>query len=209
MPKVTEAHLEARRQQIVDAAAACFARRGFHQTTMHDICQMAELSPGAVYRYFDSKEEIIRAMVAERQREGMSLIQATARPERSTLAVLDDLIDIFFPRLEDIQGCALDIELWSEAQSNEHIRALLCEIHGEIIGAFRSIIARAQERGEINQALDAGAVAETMCSFFHGLIQQKAIDPSVDIDKYVAAMRSMMSGSFWLGEKQEGVVSHA
>jgi AcrR family transcriptional regulator len=55
MPKVTEAHLEARRQQILDAALACFSRRGFHQSTMQDICQEAELSPGAVYRYFRSK----------------------------------------------------------------------------------------------------------------------------------------------------------
>jgi hypothetical protein len=46
MPKVTEAHLEARRRQIVDAAAACFSQRGFHQTTMQDICKQAALSPG-------------------------------------------------------------------------------------------------------------------------------------------------------------------
>ena len=39
MPKVTEAHLEARREQILDAAAECFARKGFHRSTMHDICR--------------------------------------------------------------------------------------------------------------------------------------------------------------------------
>ena len=52
MPKVTEAHLEARRQQIVNAAFACFSLNGFHQSTMQDICQEAHLSPGAVYRHF-------------------------------------------------------------------------------------------------------------------------------------------------------------
>ena len=52
MPKVTEAHLEARRQQILDAASACFSRQGFHQTTMQGICREVDLSPGAVYRYF-------------------------------------------------------------------------------------------------------------------------------------------------------------
>ena len=61
MPKVLPQYLETRRQQIIDAAAACFARSGFHRTTMQDICNEAELSPGAVYRYFQSKEDIIQA----------------------------------------------------------------------------------------------------------------------------------------------------
>ena len=61
MPKVAKEHGEARRRQIVDAAYRCFARRGFHQTTMRDIYQEAGLSPGAVYHYFASKDEIIQA----------------------------------------------------------------------------------------------------------------------------------------------------
>ena len=62
MPKVLPEYLELRRQQILDAAATCFSRRGFHQTTMQDICREAELSPGAVYRYFPSKDAIIEGM---------------------------------------------------------------------------------------------------------------------------------------------------
>src|SRR2546422_9313531 len=66
MPKVSEAHLDARRKQIVDAAVACFARNGFHRATMQDICREAELSPGAVYRYFSSKDELVEAIADER-----------------------------------------------------------------------------------------------------------------------------------------------
>ncbi len=62
MPKVSSEHLDARRAQIVDAAVTCFARDGFHRTTMHDICREAALSPGAVYRYFASKEELLEAL---------------------------------------------------------------------------------------------------------------------------------------------------
>ena len=61
MPKVTEAHLEARRQQRLEAAESCFSRQGFHQTTMQANCGEAGLSPGAVYRYFSSEEEISAA----------------------------------------------------------------------------------------------------------------------------------------------------
>jgi AcrR family transcriptional regulator len=202
MPKVTEAHLEARRQQIVDAAAACFARRGFHRTTMQDICQMAELSPGAVYRYFDSKEAIIRSMVSQRQTESMALIEATARPERPTLEVLDELINIFFPLLENVEGCAVDLELWAEATHHAEIRKLMFEINVAMVEAFAAIIERAQERGEITPKVTPEAVAQIMCSWFQGLIQQKLINPAVNIDDYTRAMRSMMSGGFWVGEKE-------
>ena len=92
MPKVTEAHLEARRHQILEAASSCFARRGFHQCTMHDICAEAQLSPGAVYRYFHSKEEIIEAMCEESARHNSALIEA-AKERGDTLAVLDGPID--------------------------------------------------------------------------------------------------------------------
>ena len=61
MSKVSEAHIAARRQQILEAARACVARQGFHQTNIQDICKEAALSPGAVYRYFPSKDHIIAA----------------------------------------------------------------------------------------------------------------------------------------------------
>ena len=65
VPRVSEAHLAARRQQILDAARTCFLRNGFHQTSMQDVIREAGLSVGAVYRYFPSKNDLITAL-AER-----------------------------------------------------------------------------------------------------------------------------------------------
>jgi len=55
MPKLKPEVQTARREHILDAAETCFARAGFHRTTMHDICKEASVSPGALYVYFDSK----------------------------------------------------------------------------------------------------------------------------------------------------------
>src|SRR3954466_4084938 len=65
MPKVTEEHVDARRRQILSAALRCFAREGFHRTTMQDIFREADLSPGAVYSYFTGKDELISGIIAE------------------------------------------------------------------------------------------------------------------------------------------------
>jgi AcrR family transcriptional regulator len=202
MPKVTEAHLEARKRQIVDAAAACFSRKGFHHTTMQDICREADLSPGAFYRYFDSKEQIISQMVQERRREGVGLIDTARRYHRSTLGALDEIADAFFYRLEDSQGCAVDISLWAEAQSDPAIRDLLKADVRDIADALRGLIATAQSRGEINPELDAQAVAQVMNSMFQGLVLQRSIDPGVAIGPYVAVIKAMMGGGFWLKRKE-------
>ncbi|WP_327113930.1 TetR/AcrR family transcriptional regulator [Nocardia sp. NBC_01730] len=65
MPRVSEEHLERRRQQILDAARLCFARKGFYETSMQDVFTESGLSAGAVYRYFKSKDELITALATQ------------------------------------------------------------------------------------------------------------------------------------------------
>ena len=67
MPKLKPDTQRARREHILDAALTCFARGGFHATTMQAICREAGVSPGALYVYFDSKEALI-AGLCERDR---------------------------------------------------------------------------------------------------------------------------------------------
>jgi AcrR family transcriptional regulator len=50
------------RRAIEDAARALFAQRGFHGTTLADITSAAGKSPGAFYRYFDDKEDLLSAL---------------------------------------------------------------------------------------------------------------------------------------------------
>ncbi|MFQ5794970.1 MAG: TetR/AcrR family transcriptional regulator [Candidatus Bipolaricaulia bacterium] len=206
MPKVTEAHLEARREQILDAAAACFARKGFHQTTMQDICQEAELSPGAIYRYFHSKEEIIEAICGgESLQQSLDLIKA-AKEREDTLQVFDELANAFFSTLEDSDvdvKIRLSVQLWAEALSNPPIMEMLRSNFDSVRGAFTEIIHQAQKRGDINPALDPDAVARVMISLFDGLLLQKGMDPDVDVWKYVAVVKAMLDGSFWQGERPE------
>ena len=60
---------EQKRQAILRAAETLFLEQGFHQTGMASICKAANMSPGALYRYFDSKTAIITAFVEEETAE--------------------------------------------------------------------------------------------------------------------------------------------
>src|SRR5580698_7659121 len=68
MPKISDKQREGRRQQILEAALACFAEDGFHQTGMADIVKRSGLSHGAVYLYFQSKDDLIEALADDRHR---------------------------------------------------------------------------------------------------------------------------------------------
>lgn len=205
MPKVTDAHLEARRQQILEAASACFARKGFHHSTMQDICAEAGLSPGAVYRYFSSKEEIIQAMAEESRRRSTALIEAVQEKE-DTRAVIEELSQAFFGWLEE-GGCEHDVrltvELWAEALRNPQVMELLRHTLDSHREPFTGLIRKAQRRGEINPRLDPAAAARVMISFYEGLLLQMAVDPKADVGKYVAVVKAMMSGDFWTGGKKQ------
>ena len=53
---------EERRQQILAVAERCFVRDGFRGASISDICKDAKISPGHLYHYFSSKEDIVRAI---------------------------------------------------------------------------------------------------------------------------------------------------
>ena len=55
--------------QILEAAMVCFAKRGFHQASMHDISAEAGISVGLIYRYFENKEAVISAMADRHKKE--------------------------------------------------------------------------------------------------------------------------------------------
>ena len=66
MPKISEEQRQARRLEILEVAERCFARQGFHRTTMEHIIRELKSSPGAVYCYFRGKNEIVAAIAEQR-----------------------------------------------------------------------------------------------------------------------------------------------
>jgi AcrR family transcriptional regulator len=71
--------VEARRAQIIDAAARVFAEKGFHRATTKEIASAAGVSEGTIYNYFDSKADLligIMARLAELEQLDVELTQA-------------------------------------------------------------------------------------------------------------------------------------
>src|SRR5688572_26231489 len=142
---------------------------------MQDICEEAALSPGAVYRYFRSKEELIEGISVRRQQENSGLIEG-AMAKGNTFDALDELIRVFFTEIdvESLQAtCALLLETIGESPRNERIRSIMQRSGGQVRGALQQLIRQSQAAGEFNPALNDESIARVMVALYHGFITQK------------------------------------
>jgi AcrR family transcriptional regulator len=192
MPRVTEAHVEARRRQIIDAAIECFAREGFHRATMQDIVREAGLSPGAIYGYFSGKEEIIEAIARERHARERALIAAAAEGDETEEAVRR-LADAFFGSLADARERKrrrLGVQIWAEALRDPRMLRIVRRGVDEPRALLADIVRQAQSRGELPSALDPDAVARVVLSIFFGFVLQQAWDRRVELEPYLEVMEA-------------------
>lgn len=188
MPKVSDAHLAARRRQILDAAAACFARDGFHRTSMQDIVRESGISAGLVYRYFTGKDDIIAAIVTEWHEQREALLGGTrASPGGNlTAAYLDLLRSVGRP--ESRADLRLGVQVWAEAVRNPRIREVVRDgTDGPRLHAARAI-------GPVldGSGIDPDALARVLVAIYQGLALQSACDETLDNDAFVRAVQAII-----------------
>jgi TetR/AcrR family transcriptional regulator, transcriptional repressor of aconitase len=192
VPRVTEAHLEARRRQIIDAAVECFAREGFHRATMQDIVQEAGLSPGAIYGYFSGKEEIIEALTRERHARERQLIAAAGEGDDMEQTIRQ-LADAFLGSLSDAEERKrrrLGIQIWAEALRDPRLLRMVRRGVDEPRALLAALVREAQDRGEFPSDLDPDAVARIVLSVFFGFVLQQAWDRRVELEPYLEVIEA-------------------
>ena len=203
MPKVTDDHTESRRNQILGAAIACFAQTGYHKTSMRDICKQANLSAGAVYHYFKSKDEIVVA-VAENLQEMNSNMFKSARESTSDInQVVEKNVDNYrdFMKQPLSMDCArADTMFNAEALTNPELRKLGVKSYDLILNFLTELVKEWQASGEINTELSPEAIAKVMFSTVQSLQLQKIIEPELDVDEYFAVVKAMLFGNFKLNQ---------
>jgi len=192
MPRVTAAYLAERRAHILDAAARCFAREGFHRTTMQHIVREAALSPGALYRYFASKEDMVAAIAAERHAVERALF-AEARGG----AGLAGLTRAFLGRLSRPGERAwrrVTVQLWGEALRNPRVMDVVRAGLEEPLRRLTALLRAGQRDGTLPRDLDAPATARVAAAVFEGLVLQQAWEPRLDVDRFVRAAERLLGG---------------
>ena len=196
MPKIGPTRREARRQQVLKAALACFSENGFHQTGMADIVLRSGMSRGAVYGYFLSKDDIIEALADDR-REIEATLNAAARQSEDPLLALRALTRAYARSLIEPAGALrrrVGVHGWAEALRNERVRARVVEGIDIPRGLIASLVEKAQAAGALSGDVTADAVARTFIAIFQGFVLQLAWGEAVDLDACVAVVERMLTG---------------
>jgi AcrR family transcriptional regulator len=180
----------ARRQQVLDAAADCFRRRGFHAASMAEIAKTAGMSPGHIYNLFENKDDIIAAIV---ERDCQDILTRIAEFRQAgdlleqMLAGTEEAID----EHSQVAKAALQLEVLAEASRNPKLAAVVQRSQALVNEKAQELIR--QSLGDHADQLPAGEIqgrALMLGALFNGLTALGVRDPAMS--QRVPAMAPVM-----------------
>ena len=166
-----------RRAQILDAALVCFAQRGFHQTSMHDISAEAGISVGLIYRYFANKEAVISAM-ADRHKSEIQDVLERARQAPTLLESLEILFTAHCCENSPKVVSAFVVDLYAEASRNPQVADLVRDVLQTSMDGVTDLIARSPE-GQKNAVggLAPNELSELIFAVARGMLMRDVLQP--------------------------------
>lgn len=163
---VRQARSEATRRRIIDAAVELFNEVGYPATSLGDIIERAEMTKGAFYYHFDSKEALATAIVEE---GSANLFRAFESVRQSSAPAFERMI----------HGCFVVADLLGTdklARSATQLRRGFGEfndaaahVYGRWLDELTSRVAEAIEEGDVRPNLNPDAVGETIVGAMLGV----------------------------------------
>lgn len=195
---------EERRQQIMQAALACFARKGYHKTTMDDIVAESGLSKGTLYWYFKNKDDLFISLVKSYFLSIGQDISATLGQDTTAshkLRVITQETVQFF--LETKEFFNVFLEFWMLSALNEDLNQLFSNMLIQYREVLARVISQGIEAGEF-KPVDAHQLAFPVMAVYDGLAFYAMLMPGeVDIEQASQTfIETLLAGL--ATDKQEG-----
>ena len=173
------AHVQAQRERIMGAAERCFFQYGFHAATMDSIARSAGMSPGLIYRYFRSKQELVRAIIDRQLTEARDDIRRLS----SSADLVAGIVDAFEKWKSEnarAMNSALFLEMTAETARDRDIAAAVRGADEFIREELHAFLTRNQRGNGARAQRAARARLIVLQSLIEGLVIRAIREPTLD-----------------------------
>jgi len=198
MPRLKPEEVETRNREILDAARACFLRKGFHGTSTDDICREASITPGGLYHYFGSKDELIAAVIEDAAKQAVANLSALAEESantRSSVRALSALVSQSAKDPDVELATRLDLDIWAETLRNEKLANTTKQAWRIRRGWLESLIESGIAEGYYAKEVDPRGLASLFMILWLGMRVGRVLwREDFDADSTVHAIAMMHTG---------------
>jgi AcrR family transcriptional regulator len=182
MPPRSDVSAE-RRAQIIEAALACFARKGYNNTTMDDIVAESGLSKGSLYWYFKSKDDLFAAALlsvfVDIGEESVAALEGCATASDKLRAIARTAAQIG----RGIEGLfGLLLEFWASSPRREEAGQLWMDLLVQYKDMTVEVVEEGIRSGEF-KPVDAEELVWAMMAAYDGLAAYAMLIPGLDLDR--------------------------
>ncbi len=166
------------RKTILDVSLSLFSQNGYDATSVAEICTLAQVSKGAFYYHFPSKQALFLALMETWLASSVDLFMAVGESADSVPEALDNMAAIsggLFAALEG--GFPILLEFWTQASRHPAIWQKAVEPYQRYLHYFTGMIQAGIDEGAFSQVLDPEDAARTLMSVVMGLLLQATFDP--------------------------------
>jgi AcrR family transcriptional regulator len=184
-----------RKTAIVNAAMALFSQHGYRGTSLASIAGAAGITQPGLLHHFRSKEELLVAVLQERDR--LTVEQLKARLETSGLSILEALDSLVEHNAASRELVRLFTVLVGEAAGTDEHPAHdhFAERYRTVRAGLRSRLELGKANGEIAADVDCDVIATLVLAAMDGLQIQWLLDPELDMTAAFRTFSARLSES--------------
>ncbi|OGD36569.1 hypothetical protein A2V94_09440 [Candidatus Atribacteria bacterium RBG_16_35_8] len=176
---------------ILKAAAICFKEKGYEKTDVDQICRKANLTKGAFYHHFSSKQELFLKMLEQWGKRVAGQLDLNDFKSGNTLELLLGIPEKFKPAFEEVdKQLPIFLELFIKAINDKELNKMALKSYNEFIVFFRGIINKGIKEGSIKK-VNPDDAAKVLFALTIGMLMQGLLNPDAG-DWVELAKRSIL-----------------
>ena len=166
------------RNTLLDTSLALFSQNGYDATSVAQICQDAQVSKGAFYHHFSSKQELFLALMETWLDSVVGLFQVAGDSAETIPEALEQMAALSGGLFEALEGgFPILLEFWTQASRHPAVWEKAVAPYQRFLKYFTNMVQAGIEEGSFDRSVDPVCAARTLTSVAMGLLLQAIFEP--------------------------------